>query len=286
MRRITDLLLSTYCSALQKRTELERSNQALTRAERELKGLNASLEQKVAERTGELAYSRQDIIWRLAKAAESRDEETGGHVTRVACYSQALAQELGRPESYVSDLFLTSPLHDIGKIGVPDSILRKRGRLTPEERAVMETHCTIGAEILKEDLEGAPPYLVWRRMNVATTQRAPANPILAMASRIALTHHEQWDGNGYPNKLTGDAIPLEGRIVALADAYDALSTPRTYKPAFDEDKTVAIIRKEAGARFDPDVFAAFERQIEKFRSIRTTFADETAIAEFVEQNRG
>ena len=123
-QRITQLLLSTYSSAIRKSVELAKANEALLRAKRELKHLNASLERKVAERTAELAYSRQDIVWRLAKASESRDEETGGHVTRVACYSRVLAQAMTMPEDFVNDLFLTSPLHDIGKIGLPDSILR------------------------------------------------------------------------------------------------------------------------------------------------------------------
>jgi len=284
-QRITQLLLSTYSSAIRKSVELAKANEALLRAKRELKHLNASLERKVAERTAELAYSRQDIVWRLAKASESRDEETGGHVTRVACYSRVLAQAMTMPEDFVNDLFLTSPLHDIGKIGLPDSILRKRGRLTPEERAVMETHCVIGAEILRQDLEGAAPFLVWRRMHDPERRNVSESPVLAMASRVALTHHERWNGTGYPSRLEGEAIPLEGRIVALADSYDALSTPRPYKPAFSEEETMDIIRKEVGVRFDPAVHAMFEKHIEEFRSIRTTFADERAIAEFMEQDR-
>ena len=283
-QRITQLLLSTYGSAVRKSVELAQANEALLRAKRQLKHLNASLERKVSERTAELAYSRQDIIWRLAKASESRDEETGGHVTRVACYSRILAQGLGMPADFVNHLFLTSPLHDIGKIGLPDAILRKRGRLTPEERTVMETHCSIGAEILRQDLDGAAPFLVWRRMNDPERRTVAESPVLAMAARVALTHHERWDGTGYPRKLKGEAIPLEGRIVALADSYDALCTPRPYKPAFPEDETMEIIRKEAGVRFDPAVHAAFEKSIEAFRSIRAAFADEKAVAEFMEQN--
>lgn len=275
VKQTTNLLLSTYDNALQKNLELKRANDAVLKARDELKALNASLEEKVKERTFELDYSRQDIIWRLAKAAECRDRETGSHVTRVACYSQVLAQGLGMPADFVSTLFLTSPLHDIGKIGVPDRILGKRGKLTPEERKIMESHCRSGAAILEYRSRGTQPFLLWRAMKSPSPHAAPRNPILKMAAAIALTHHERWDGTGYPGGLKGEAIRIEGRIVAVADAYDALSTSRPYKPPYDDEKTLSIMKEGAGRQFDPVLSSVFERLTEKFRAIRTIFADET-----------
>lgn len=244
----------------------------------ELKALNASLEQKVTQRTSELEYSRQDIIWRLAKAGEYRDEDTGNHVVRVACYCQLLAEELGMSRDFVETLFLASPLHDVGKIGVPDRILLKPGPLMPEERKTIERHCVIGARLLGQYPKDVPSFLLWRPLRDPAARSTPENPILKMASSIAMTHHEWWGGTGYPESLKGEAIPLEGRIAALADVYDALCSARPYKPAYPQEKTLAIMRDEARRHFDPDVYAAFEKLTEKFKAIRTVYADETSVA--------
>jgi putative two-component system response regulator len=240
----------------------------------ELKASNESLEQKVADRTAELEESRRDIIWRLAKAGEYRDEETGNHIARVGCYCRVISEGSNLPNDFVETIFLTSPLHDIGKIDVPDRILLKEGKLTPEERKTMERHCAIGADILLRKPKGMRPFLAWRANEQCVTQELGDNGILKMAASIAMTHHERWDGGGYPQGLAGEDIPLESRIVALSDVYDALSFARPYKPAYPEDKVLAIMREEAGSHFDPTVYATFERVVDEFRTIREQFAEE------------
>jgi putative two-component system response regulator len=238
----------------------------------QIKTQAATLQQQVEARTAELAASRLDVIWRLAKLAEFRDEDTGNHVVRVSFYCRALAEALGLDKGVAERLFLTSPLHDIGKIAISDAILRKRGRLTPEERQVMQQHCVIGAEILRQDfktagtpwaLEVPPVYL----------SRALDDSLLRSAAVIAEAHHERWDGAGYPRRLAGGEIPLEARLVALADVYDALCSARPYKPALPEDEVCGLIRAEAGRHFDPEVSAAFEKAHDQFRAARARFPD-------------
>lgn len=250
-----------------------RSAVRLKAYEDHLRDQNAILEQKVAERTAELTDSRLDIIWKLGKAGEHRDEQTGNHVVRVGCYCRVLAQALHLDREFVEMLFLASPLHDIGKIGVPDGVLRKRGRLNDDEWAVMKQHCKIGAEILREDSRVMRVYREWYRRPAGGPLGSHRNPLLQPASSIALTHHEWWDGSGYPMGLAEQRIPLASRIVALADTYDALRSERPYKPALSECETLAIIREECGKHFDPEVCAAFESSVRSFRAIRSQFAD-------------
>ena len=241
----------------------------------ELKDQNAVLERKVEERTADLVDSRLDIIWRLGKAAEYRDEETGNHVMRVGCYCRVIAEKLGADHGFVEMLLLTSPLHDIGKIGISDAILLKRGPLSEDEWNVMRRHCVIGAEILREDSKVMNAFLVWRGGRTCGHNGNGQNPILKMASSIAMTHHERWDGAGYPAGLAGEGIPLESRIVALADAYDALCSERPYKPALSEAEALSVIHDEVGRHFDPAISAAFEESIRELRAIRTELSDET-----------
>ena len=241
----------------------------------ELKELNRSLEDKVKQRTMALEYSRQDIILRLAKAAEYRDTDTGNHVMRVACYCRVLAEEMGMPAEFVQNVFLAAPLHDIGKIGIADGILMKPAELTVKERRIMQRHCVIGTAIMEQYPTGMQPFTLWNSMSAALPPEATDNPLLAMASSIALTHHEHWDGHGYPGHVKGEAIPIEGRIAALADVYDALSFERPYKPAFSEEKTLAIIQEEAGSHFDPAVYLALLKTLDKFRAIKSMAAEET-----------
>ncbi len=238
-----------------------------------LKQLNAELRRLVRERTAALERSRYDIIWRLAKASEYRDEETGNHVVRVACYCQSVAEALGLSDEPTELLFLTSPLHDIGKIGIPDQILLKPAPLDDRERQVMEQHCAIGAEILLEPPKGIIPYLSWRRVSFSPEESARENPILTTAATIALCHHERWDGTGYPRGLAGEAIPLEARITGLADVYDALRSRRPYKPAFPEEKAARIIAEEGPAHFGPDLAAIFPKVRSAFATIRDQFDD-------------
>jgi len=240
----------------------------------EIKAQNELLEHKVRKRTLELENSHLDIIWRLAKAGEYRDETTGHHVVRVGWFSRILARQLKCPHAFCEQLFVTSPLHDIGKIGIPDGILLKKGRLNDLERSVMEKHCEIGATILREQprlfhamAPEEPDYTV-------LGGTVDSNPFLKMAAIIAESHHERWDGRGYPRRLSGDEIPLEARIVSLADIYDALSSKRPYKEAYPEDKTLKIMEEMGGCRFDPEVFDAFTNVLDAFREVRVRFSDD------------
>ncbi len=244
----------------------------------ELKRHNALLEQRVRERTAELEASRIEIIWRLAKASEYRDEQTGNHVMRVGCYCRLLAEELGMDRRFTELLFLTSPLHDVGKIGIPDSILLNKGKLAPEEWRIMQGHCAVGEAILLQQPKGMEPFLAWQVGDASEHARRSDNLLLGMAGRIARAHHEWWDGSGYPDGLAGEDIPLEARIVALADVYDALGSARPYKPAYSEDEVLAIIREENGAHFDPSVLTAFEKVLGEFRSVRTQYSGHVPVA--------
>lgn len=199
--------------------------------------------------------TRDMLIFTLAKLAESRDPDTGQHLERVQRYSRALAQQLStKPKyqdiidsRYLRNIFLTSPLHDIGKVGIPDSILLKPGKLTNVEFDVMKSHTIIGANTLRDAVE-----------------RHPDVSYLRMARDIALSHHEKFDGTGYPYQISGEEIPLCARIVAVADVYDALTTQRVYKEAFSHEKSLGIIVDSAGSHFDPYLVQAFceiEQQI-------------------------
>ncbi len=240
----------------------------------ELKAQNQTLERRVRERTAELESSRVDIILRLAKAGEYRDEQTGDHVVRVGASSRALAERLGMPADFCDMIALTSPLHDIGKIGIPDAILLKNGSLSPAEWVSMKRHCEIGYEILQQDPIGLQESLRWSDLSAGPAPRAIGNTLLKQAALIALCHHERWDGKGYPHGLTGAQIPLEARIVCVADVYDALSHARPYKPAFSEDQVLSIMTEESRWRFDPDVFGAFLHIQDVFRAIRLEHTDE------------
>lgn len=200
----------------------------------QLQQQNEHLEEKVRERTLELEAAQVEILERLAVAAEYRDDATGEHARRVGDLSRRVAQTLGLGEDQAEMLGWAATLHDVGKIGIPDQILLKPGRLTPAEFDIIRTHTTIGARILS----------------------GSRFPLLQMAEEIALTHHERWDGNGYLG-LIGDAIPLVGRIVALADAYDAMTHERPYKKALPPEEAMAEVRRQSGFHFDPRVVEAF-----------------------------
>lgn len=196
---------------------------------------NRGLEDEVGQRTSELREAHIEILERLAVAAEYRDDETGQHIRRVSNTAFLLAKTLGVPDGDLELICRASQLHDVGKIGIPDDILLKPGKLTPAEFDVMKTHTTMGARILS----GARSDLV------------------KMASTIAYTHHERWDGLGYPSRLSGDRIPLVGRIVAVADVFDALTHYRPYKEAWPVEDALVEIKRQSGAQFDPDVVEAF-----------------------------
>ncbi|GAB4238522.1 MAG: response regulator [Acidobacteriota bacterium] len=225
------------------------------------------LDLRVRERTRELELSQREIILRLAKAAEFRDDATGNHVVRVALASRVLAEGMGLPPDQVELIALTSPLHDIGKLGVPDAILLKEGRLNPEERRLMESHCEMGAQILSHD-----PKMVGVLSRVGWSVSWPplerlSNPLLETAASIAYGHHERWDGRGYPRGLRGEEIPIECRIVAVADVFDALTSWRPYKPPADDGRALELIRSAAGESFDPQVVTAFVEHFEEIRHL-------------------
>jgi putative two-component system response regulator len=231
---------------------------------------NAEMLARVGTAERVLSLETRDVaIFAMARLAESRDPETGAHLERVRSYSRILAQYLGAKDKYRNEItpeyarliYQTSPLHDIGKVGIPDSVLLKPGRLSDREFEVMKTHATIGAQTLD-----------------AALREFPEIKFLQMGRDIAATHHERFDGEGYPARLAGDNIPLCGRIVALADVYDALTSKRVYKAAFSHDIALAIIQAESGAQFDKDIVESFVRNEAKFSEIRGFFAEPSAEA--------
>ena len=237
---------------------------------RENRIYQTSLEQLVHERTAELERTRRQIMHRLSRAAEYKDNETGHHVIRVGEIAAVLALALGLSETDCANLRDCAPLHDIGKIGIPDEVLLKPGKLDPQEWKIMQQHCMFGCEILgpltsKEEAHSSCEQ--W------DTRDAGGNELLDLARTLALLHHERWDGSGYPFGLAGEAIPLAARIVAVVDTYDALASERPYKEAFPEEKCLAIIRESSGSHFDPEVVKAFFANIDHIRTIRRQWHD-------------
>jgi putative two-component system response regulator len=220
---------------------------------KELHNYNDVLERRVRERTADLQENYLETIFAMTRAAEHKDEDTGAHVQRISYYSRELARMLGKDEEFADKIFFASPMHDIGKIGIPDHILLKPGSFTPEEWEIMMGHTTMGAKILGNS----------------------KSPYLQMGVEIALNHHECWDGGGYPNDKRGDAIPLMARIMNICDIYDALRSKRPYKPAFDHLQTVDIItrgdNRTQPQHFDPVIFAAFKQNHQLFRDIFETY---------------
>lgn len=231
------------------------------------------LEEAVHKRTAELEASRLEVIHCLARAAEFRDDDTGQHIIRVGRYARLIGEELGLPPAHLEILEPAAQLHDVGKIGVPDAILLKPGKLTPEEYEVIQRHCGFGKKIVdclparEADLLRRHAELGSRIMDIGHS------PVLLMAKRIALTHHERWDGTGYPLGLSGEDIPLEGRITAAADVFDALSSKRTYKPAFPLEKCFQIMEEGRGTQFDPQVLTAFFARREEIVQVQIELAN-------------
>jgi response regulator RpfG family c-di-GMP phosphodiesterase len=212
----------------------------------------ALLADEVYEATKEIHARERETIFRLARAAEFRDPETGAHIQRMAHYSRIIAEKLGWNATDQDRLLQAAPMHDVGKLGTPDHILLKPGRLAPEEFAIMKRHAVIGWEILKDS----------------------SAPILAMSAEIALTHHEKFDGSGYPSGAAGLAIPVSGRIVAVADVFDALTSDRPYKRAWEMERALEFLQQGRGTHFDPECVDAFLGALDAVQAVRERYRDE------------
>lgn len=207
---------------------------------------NRILEKKVKERTAEIHDTRLQIIHCLGAASEYRDEETGTHISRMSQYSRSIALSAGMSQEEAELLLQAAPMHDVGKIGIPDRILLKPGKLDAQEWEIMKTHTTIGAKII-----GNHP-----------------SELLTLAGQVALTHHEKWDGTGYPYGLKGEEIPIHGRIVMLADVFDALTSDRPYKKAWSEEAAIEEITRMSGQHFDPQLVLAFMNALPEILAIK------------------
>ncbi len=240
----------------------------------QLRDHSENLEAAVRQRTAELERSRRDLIHCLARAAEYRDDDTGQHVLRVGRYTRLIAEVLGLPDALIEMLEQAALLHDIGKIGIPDAVLLKPGRLTEDELELMQKHPGFGKRILSTystDEEVAPR----RHAEVgAHILEVGSSRLMDLARTIALTHHERWDGTGYPLGLKGEDIPLVGRITAVADVFDALSSRRPYKKAFPLDECIRIMQDSRGSHFDPDVLDAFLSVRDQVVGVQIQYADE------------
>jgi putative two-component system response regulator len=231
------------------------------------------LEQQVKQRTEELVRSRQEAIHCLARAGEYRDDDTGHHVTRVGRYSALIATELGFPRPAADLIEQAAQLHDVGKIGIPDAILHKPGKLDPHEFDIVRDHCGIGRRIINPLSHEESIRLKTHTSVGLQIMGSTRSPVLRLAAVIAVSHHEKWDGSGYPKGLSGNAIPIEGRIVAVADVFDALSSARPYKEAFPVDKCLRILEDGRGKHFDPRVLDAFMTRKDEVLRIRAEYLD-------------
>ena len=219
---------------------------------KKIRAQNEELEQKIRDRTQELRNTQLEIIHRLGHAAEYKDNETGYHIIRMSLYCGVMGQAVGMAPAEVEMLQRASPMHDVGKIGIPDRVLLKPAKLDPEEWLVMKTHAAIGADLLS----------------------GSNSALIQLAAVIALTHHEKWDGSGYPRGLRGEAIPLAGRICAICDVFDALTSERPYKRAWTVQEAVAEIRAGSGRHFDPQLVATFCELLPSILAIREQYQED------------
>lgn len=223
----------------------------LRQAQNLLRSHASMLADEVHRATMAILLRERDLIVRLSRAAEFRDPETGGHIQRMAHYAAVIARQMGQPEGYAQDLLTAAPMHDVGKLGTPDHILLKKGRLDDDELVEMHRHAEIGGRILADT----------------------DSPLLMLACEIAMTHHEKYDGSGYPLGLKGSQIPLGGRIVAVADVFDALNSHRPYKRAWSLQDSRAYVEEHSGSHFDPSCVAAFIKGWDEVVAIRARFPD-------------
>jgi len=242
-----------------------RTHIALKRSRDALKDQNVYLEQEVARRTRQVQRIQDVTIIAMASLAETRDNETGNHILRTQRYIKALAEALRTRPGYaevltdetIDLLYKSAPLHDIGKVGIPDHILLKPGKLSDDEFEIMKTHTTLGLDAIRR----------------AEAHLDGEDGFLKFAGEIAYSHQEKWDGSGYPQVLTWESIPLSARLMAVADVYDALISKRVYKPAFSHEDAAGIIVAGAGKHFDPDMVLAFQAIEDEFRAIAAAYSD-------------
>jgi putative two-component system response regulator len=241
------------------------------RAYREhLEALVAQRTLELEKRNRQLEISRRQVIGILSQAAEYRDFETGNHFLRVSEFTGCIARGMGWDEERVQRIQLASPVHDIGKVGIPDNVLLKPGKLTPEEWEIMKEHCLYGSQILTTNkfIE------IFCKIDNLSLNPVPAEEgfaIIETAAEIALYHHEYWNGQGYPTGRRGEDIPFEARITAVADVYDALSSQRPYKDPWPEEKCLSLIREKTGEQFDPQVVEVFLKNFDTIRLIQNTY---------------
>lgn len=214
-----------------------------------------TLEEQLANKEQTIREAHEETIHRLVEASIYRDDETGAHIKRTGWYSELVASAAGWSRDQIDLIRLAAPMHDVGKIGIPDSILRKPGKLTPEEFDVMKTHTTIGANML----------------------RGSKWAVLSMGAEIALAHHEYWNGMGYPHGIAGEQIPISARVLSIVDVYDALSHDRVYRPAFSEERVIEMMQQGRGTQFDPELFDLFMTLLPEMRVIAQTISDETPL---------
>jgi len=261
LKKYADDLAKVYQSEKEKRKELQAANEQLVKFADDLNKTFSELKSTHEE----LQEAYLDTIHRLVLAAEYKDEDTGDHIVRMSRYSALIAEKLSLPAIDVQNIRYAAPMHDMGKIGIPDNILMKPGKLTDEEFDFMKTHTNIGAKILANSKAD----------------------ILQLAQQIAVSHHEKWNGRGYPQGHSGDKIPLVGRIVGLADVFDALTSRRPYKDPYPAEVAVDIIKKERGEHFDPEVADAFLENLDGFLKIKAEVgsAEEVSLADFIWSER-
>lgn len=243
-----EILIAVKNALSRRRLEIENSAQRET-LEQIVRARTAALERSAKR----LKLSREETVRRLSRAVEYRDEETGGHTERMSAYCAMLAAKLGLD---VESIRIASPMHDVGKVALPDHILLRPGALTPDEREEMERHTWIGHQILS----------------------GSGSALLELGATIALTHHEKWDGTGYPRRLAGNAIPLEGQVAAVADVFDALTSDRPYRPAFPIERAVGIMRSESGGHFDPRLVDLFLENVDEIVELRERYTPAPLVA--------
>ncbi len=217
------------------------------------------LEDMVAARTEELRKTQLQVVQRLGMAAEYRDEETGDHILRMSHMCRILAEGVGWNKQQAEMLLHASPMHDIGKIGIPDRVLLKPGKLTPDEWKIMQTHTTIGKKLLDQD----------------------TSPLMKMACEVAYAHHEKWDGSGYPQQIGGEEIPISGRIAALADVFDALTSERPYKKAWSLEDSLNLIKENRGKHFDPNLVDLFMEKLPEIIEVKNRFSSDSETIQVV-----